>query len=77
MTDELYETVAKYGLTGIGVNVFGAPANPYIGVYVHFDDGCASGSAPTFSEALHKALTEMDERKQAQAILAKQKGEAA
>jgi hypothetical protein len=63
----LYDLCKTHNLTGIGVNVFGAPEAPYIGVYVHWDDLgglCASGSAQTFDEALACALAEMNERRQ-------------
>lgn len=52
-------------LTSIGVNVFGAPAKPYICVYVHWDgtdNTCASGSGDTFDEALAAALSDMATR---------------
>lgn len=55
----------EHGLTGISVNVFGAPARPYIGVYVHWNGAnhtCASGNGDTFEEALPKALAEMADR---------------
>lgn len=61
----LMKICADHNLTGLGVNVFGAPARPYIGVYVHWDGAnqtCASGNGATFDEALTKALAEMAER---------------
>ena len=65
METSLMKIVADHNLTGLGVNVFGAPARPYICVYVHWDGAdqtCASGNGATFDEALTKALAEMAER---------------
>jgi len=70
MEAALMKIVADHNLTGLGVNVFGAPGHPYIGVYVHWDgeyQTCASGSADTFDEALAKALAEMAERQKQEA----------
>lgn len=58
----LKQLCAEHDLTGIGVNVFGAPDKPYIGVYVHWDGSdqtCASGNGDTFEDALAKALADM------------------
>lgn len=66
MEAALMKICTDHNLTGLGVNVFGAPARPYIGVYVHWDGPdhtCASGSADTFDEALAKALAEMADRR--------------
>lgn len=64
METALFEICMKHGLIGLGVNVFGAPAKPYIGVYVHWAEGeCAGGTGKTFDAALERALAGMTARR--------------
>ena len=70
MEATLMKICKDHNLTSVGVNVFGAPARPYICVYVHWDGAdqtCASGNGATFDDALAKALAEMAERRVAEA----------
>ncbi len=62
----LKQLCVEHDLTGIGVNVFGAPDRPYIGVYVHWNDAarvCGCGNGDTFDEAFAAALVDMAGRR--------------